>query len=219
MSYVILEYVVCHKSYTVCGFQRDCHTDTVHYRCSMLPGTVDSRLHSQFEKTVSHQSRTPKTQQQPFITYNNENRRRSARRSFINTFQSYMTDRKDRLAALSAKAGRTKQPGPTAESNEAAKLTFRNYAPNHASLVQRSQDEQPLPAKKKLKIEEALKQAQDEVEKEFSKASDPVSSTKKINWDLKRDIELRIEKLERRTQRALVMLLKQKLEKEANVDE
>ena len=130
-----------------------------------------------------------------------------------------MTDRKDRLAALSAKAGRTKRPESAIESNETSKLTFRNYAPNHASLVERSLDEQVPQAKKKMKIEEALKQAQDEVQKEFSNASDAVSSTKKINWDLKRDIEHQIDKLERRTQRALVMLLKEKLKNEADLDE
>ena len=133
-----------------------------------------------------------------------------------------MTDRKDRLAALSAKAGRTKRPESAIESNETSKLTFRNYAPNHASLVERSLDEQVPQAKKKMKIEEARKQAQDaqdKVLKEFSNAPDAVSSTKKINWDLKRDIEHQIDKLERRTQRALVMLLKEKLKNEADLDE
>ena len=133
-----------------------------------------------------------------------------------------MTDRKDRLAALSAKAGRTKRPESAIESNETSKLTIRYYAPNHASLVERSLDEQVPQAKKKMKIEEARKQAQDaqdKVLKEFSNAPDAVSSTKKINWDLKRDIEHQIDKLERRTQRALVMLLKEKLKNEADLDE
>ena len=130
-----------------------------------------------------------------------------------------MSDRKDRLAALSAKAGRTKQHESSDESKEASKLTFRNYTPSDASLVQRSQDAQlPSPAKKKVKIEEALKQAQDEVKREFTTTPDAVCETKKINWDLKRDIELQIYKLERRTQRAIVMLLKEKLTKEADVD-
>lgn len=128
-----------------------------------------------------------------------------------------MTDRKDRLAALSAKAGRTKPHESSNESNLASKLSFRNYTPSDASLVPSLQDAQlPSPAKKKLKIDEALKQAQDEVKKEFSTTPDTVSAAKKINWDLKRDIELQIDKLERRTQRAMVMLLKEKLTKEAD---
>ena len=39
---------------------------------------------------------------------------------------------------------------------------------------------------------------------------------KKINWDLKRDIQDKIAKLERRTQKAIVELLKERLEKEAS---
>ncbi|KAL7480632.1 hypothetical protein ACHAW6_006307 [Cyclotella cf. meneghiniana] len=42
----------------------------------------------------------------------------------------------------------------------------------------------------------------------------PVSS-KKINWDLKRDIAHKMEKLERRTQKAIVDLLRERLEREA----
>ena len=40
-------------------------------------------------------------------------------------------------------------------------------------------------------------------------------STKKVNWDLKRDIQQKMDKLERRTQRAIVELLRERLEKEA----
>ena len=38
---------------------------------------------------------------------------------------------------------------------------------------------------------------------------------KKINWDLKRDIADKIAKLERRTQKAIVKILKERLESEA----
>ena len=37
---------------------------------------------------------------------------------------------------------------------------------------------------------------------------------KKINWDLKRHIEPRLEKLRKRTQKAIVEILKEKLSKE-----
>lgn len=40
-------------------------------------------------------------------------------------------------------------------------------------------------------------------------------STKKVNWDLKRDIRQKMDKLERRTQRAIVELLRERLEREA----
>ena len=47
--------------------------------------------------------------------------------------------------------------------------------------------------------------------------SNPTISTtiKKVNWDLKRDISHKIEKLERRTQKAIVEMLKERLESEA----
>ena len=38
---------------------------------------------------------------------------------------------------------------------------------------------------------------------------------RKINWDLKRDIQPKLDKLERRTQRAIVALLRERLEQEA----
>ena len=39
---------------------------------------------------------------------------------------------------------------------------------------------------------------------------------KKINWDLKRDIQPKLDKLERRTQKLIVQLLKERLAKEAD---
>jgi coiled-coil domain-containing protein 12 len=41
---------------------------------------------------------------------------------------------------------------------------------------------------------------------------------KKMNADLKRDIQEKMDKLERRTQRAIVSLLKERLEREASQD-
>ena len=40
-------------------------------------------------------------------------------------------------------------------------------------------------------------------------------ATKKVNWDLKRDVQLRLDRLEKRTQRAIVELLRERLEREA----
>jgi len=42
---------------------------------------------------------------------------------------------------------------------------------------------------------------------------------KKVNWDLKRDITKKMNRLERRTQKALVELLRQRLEKEAEMED
>ena len=40
-------------------------------------------------------------------------------------------------------------------------------------------------------------------------------ATRKVNWDLKRDVQHKMDKLERRTQRAIVELLRERLEREA----
>mmetsp|Transcript_22534 Transcript_22534/g.31784 ORF Transcript_22534/g.31784 Transcript_22534/m.31784 type:complete len:212 (+) Transcript_22534:39-674(+) len=45
-----------------------------------------------------------------------------------------------------------------------------------------------------------------------------VAAPKKVNWDLKRDIGKKLNRLERRTQRAIVDLLRERLEKEALED-
>jgi coiled-coil domain-containing protein 12 len=44
-------------------------------------------------------------------------------------------------------------------------------------------------------------------------------SSDKINWDLKRDMAGKLQKLERRTQRAIVELLRERLEQEAAQDD
>jgi coiled-coil domain-containing protein 12 len=67
-------------------------------------------------------------------------------------------------------------------------------------------------------LEEALLNARRELlsSKQNIKA-DEISSLapRKVNWDLKRDVQPKLDKLERRTQRAIVELLHQRLEREA----
>jgi coiled-coil domain-containing protein 12 len=158
-----------------------------------------------------------------------------------------MGDRKARLAALAAKAGRSKpivqgetvdddqdyEGGGEIEDTKKA-ISFRNYAPNDNSLDQRQQEEEEGLAESASKrprleeekpsstLEEALLQAKQE---NFTSKQHPLENTtivdvkstapKKINWDLKRDIRDKLTKLERRTQKAIVELLKERLEHEA----
>ena len=155
-------------------------------------------------------------------------------------------DRRQRLKALAARAGRTKQPANDDEDkSEATKptISFRNYAPTDKSLSNSQEQEdgdssQPSAAKKQ-RIEEsetapaapvtsaeALQNALAEAKKDPipsapearpSNAPDSVTTMapKKINWDLKRDISDKLAKLEKRTQKAIVRILKERLEKEA----
>ena len=143
-----------------------------------------------------------------------------------------MEDRKARLKALAAKAGRTKEPSPDAaakarddEEEEASRVNFRNYTPADARLVDPSAEE---PSSKKARtIEEKKEKSVLEKALEEAKAEIPSLKTgddlvamapKKINWDLKRDIQPKLDKLEKRTQKAIVEMLRDRLEKEAAED-
>lgn len=122
-----------------------------------------------------------------------------------------MTDRKARLAALAAKAGRVKQSDK--------EINFRNYTP----VLSKNNEDNGVPEAKRAKtnddepsiLERALEKARKQAIEQQTGAQDPVVR-KKINWDLKRDIQPKLDKLEKRTQKAIVSLLKQRLEKEAS---
>jgi coiled-coil domain-containing protein 12 len=178
-------------------------------------------------------------------------------------------DRKARLEALAARAGRTKATPPLdneKQSSEAGddhsnydmageiqkkkSISFRNYAPTDKSLEQQtvsnSEDnfdatkkdhKQPLnkkrprseenqesdsvphapPPSSKSMLQNALREAQRETSIAVSTEPSTVANIapKKINWDLKRDIQSKLAKLEKRTQKAVVDMLKKRLEMEA----
>jgi len=185
-----------------------------------------------------------------------------------------MTDRKARLAALAAKAGRTKSivesageqeqqhdTEATSQQQPQRSLKFRNYTPadpsleaaaktstddaqgadsnKRARLTSTSTDEQEengvsserttapasvAVADNKSALERALEKARAEAAApqatQQKSLSAPTSDNhnnkpKKINWDLKRAIQPKLDKLEKRTQKAIVALLKERLEKEA----
>ena len=180
-----------------------------------------------------------------------------------------MSDRKARLAALAAKAGRSKNTAepeekpdgddqPTMEESQQHKpkpsLKFRNYTPADVSLEKMAtdstsrpgegankrprirneeEDEEttsastaPVASDNKSALERALEKARAEMTPE-SQVSQAVTSSssvlaapmgkhnKKINWDLKRGIQSKLDKLEKRTQKAIVSLLKGRLEQDA----
>eukprot|EP00581_Thalassiosira_minuscula_P008523 CAMPEP_0183702324 /NCGR_PEP_ID=MMETSP0737-20130205/469_1 /TAXON_ID=385413 /ORGANISM="Thalassiosira miniscula, Strain CCMP1093" /LENGTH=170 /DNA_ID=CAMNT_0025928919 /DNA_START=26 /DNA_END=538 /DNA_ORIENTATION=+ len=154
-------------------------------------------------------------------------------------------DRKARLAALAARAGRQQQPissdggndQEAAEDGSKPTLSFRNYVPKDASLQldanEGESSDQQLSKRQKTSSssvpteKSALELALAKTSRESREAAGqnvgaaggwaevtPVS-TKKVNWDLKRDIQQKMDKLERRTQRAIVELLRERLEREA----
>mmetsp|Transcript_354 Transcript_354/g.810 ORF Transcript_354/g.810 Transcript_354/m.810 type:complete len:181 (-) Transcript_354:338-880(-) len=166
-----------------------------------------------------------------------------------------MSDRKARLAALAAKAGRNERPidtgakdagndqevGDDAAASKKPTLSFRNYVPKDASLdatpatTTLVDDRGPSSSSKRQKTsggggddanpeKSALETALLKTSRESREAAGqnvtnwsgitPVSN-RKVNWDLKRDIRGRMDRLERRTQRAIVDLLRERLEREA----
>jgi coiled-coil domain-containing protein 12 len=143
-----------------------------------------------------------------------------------------MSDRKVRLAALAAKAGRSKKAADEVEENDivqAVELTraravlFRNYAPIDERLEPDDENEEPLskrPRNEETKsaLQEALEKAQKEVATIVADGDVTTMGPKKINADLKRDVQEKLDKLERRTQRAIVSLLKERLERDAEAD-
>jgi len=154
-----------------------------------------------------------------------------------------MADRKARLAALAAKAGRnTTEPNNNNDDGNDQQVTdttkptiqFRNYVPKDQSLdassTQLVDDAKPQSKKQKTNTEASNKSALEIALAKTSRESREAAgqnvgsggwssvlpvTTKKVNWDLKRDIQSKMDKLERRTQRAIVDLLRERLEKEA----
>jgi coiled-coil domain-containing protein 12 len=151
-------------------------------------------------------------------------------------------DRKARLAALAAKAGRNHDEDLNSdhqtninqnyESNEQQKkvLKFRNYVPNDESIDRSDRMDEPLPKRIKsdvskdgeppqTELEKALSQAKvetalNESDNYLSRGQDEDTVLKKVNWDLKRDISKKLQKLQRQTEKKVVELLRERLERE-----
>jgi oligoendopeptidase F len=123
-----------------------------------------------------------------------------------------MADRKARLAALRAKAGR--EPistiGSDAGTAEQATTTTATASTNTPTTTTEESAAEVL--------QQALVQARRETTGNGASniAPLPSSSTvvQKKNSDLKRDIQAKLDKLERRTQKAVVYLLRERLEQE-----
>lgn len=158
-----------------------------------------------------------------------------------------MDDRSARLAALAAKAGRSKPPIYSCGHDQEAggggsrpTITFRNYVPKDPLLEVKSlgaasldDDSGVVSSSKRQKRstekstqKSALELALAKTSRESREAAGQNVGaggwstvtpmvTRKVNWDLKRDVQQKMDKLERRTQRTIVELLRERLEREA----
>ena len=136
-------------------------------------------------------------------------------------------DRKARLAALAARAKRSNPTNPEEESKTdettlKRELKFRNYSPKSllSSTTKRqkvnnlnNESKQQENDFGKTSLENAIRQVH-QTKNNINK-NNSTTTGRKENWDLKRDIETKLSRLERRTQRAIISLLKERLQKEA----
>ncbi|XP_075684023.1 coiled-coil domain-containing protein 12 isoform X1 [Rhinoderma darwinii] len=120
--------------------------------------------------------------------------------------------RKNRLRELRKK--RLREDGGTdaevtgAEEEKYRELKLRNYTPQDESLKQR-QVAQAKPESVEEKVKEQLEAAKPEPIIEEVDLTN--LAPRKPDWDLKRDVAKKLEKLEKRTQRAIAELIRERL--------
>ncbi|GJQ68967.1 hypothetical protein Trydic_g6152 [Trypoxylus dichotomus] len=118
--------------------------------------------------------------------------------------------RKDRLKALKRKKESDTQSNGevTKEAIELPKPKFRSYKPQDEKLQDHLQLEPKL-INVNEEIQEQLQSAQSKVVLEELDISN--LAPRKPDWDLKRDVAKKLEKLERRTQKAIAELIRERL--------
>ncbi|KAI9278223.1 cwf18 pre-mRNA splicing factor-domain-containing protein [Phascolomyces articulosus] len=120
-------------------------------------------------------------------------------------------NRKERLAAL-----RKRKTESVSES-----LQFRSYTPTDENLKQHTQIATPsdigetVESETKDYTKKALAAAAEQEKEEVDLFN---LQPKKPNWDLKRDVEKKLEKLDRRTQRAILEIIRDRLSNEEDGD-
>ncbi|EPY89395.1 coiled-coil domain-containing protein 12-like protein [Camelus ferus] len=126
--------------------------------------------------------------------------------------------RKERLKALREKTGRkdkedgepkTKQLREGEEEGEKHReLRLRNYVPEDEDLKRRR-----VPQAKPVAVEEKVKEQLEAAKPEpiIEEVDLANLAPRKPDWDLKRDVAKKLEKLEKRTQRAIAELIRERL--------
>ncbi|KAI8078694.1 mRNA splicing factor [Halteromyces radiatus] len=126
--------------------------------------------------------------------------------------------RKERLEAIRKRKLASNNSSIQANAEEKVKdLTFRSYTPSDENLKQLVNI--ATPDNIKTTVESETKQIpiqtlQEAAEKEKEEVDLFNLAPKKANWDLRRDVEKKLEKLDRRTQRAVLELIRQRLTSE-----
>jgi len=128
----------------------------------------------------------------------------------VGSLESAALKRKERLAALKRKhAGDSNE---TADGGAAPlpKPVFRSYKP-----IDEQMHDDILPPEKPVNIEEhVVDQIENAKKKIVAEELDLTNlAPRKPDWDLKRDLAKKLEKLERQTERAIAELIRERLKK------
>ncbi|CAG11969.1 unnamed protein product [Tetraodon nigroviridis] len=136
----------------------------------------------------------------------------------VGSLQDEALKRKDRLKALRDKQHHGKQADGEPEPKKASlegengqkhrELKLRNYTPEDEELKQRQ-----VPNAKPTAVEDKVKDQLDAANPEpiIEEVDLANLAPRKPDWDLKRDVAKKLEKLERRTQRAIAELIRDRL--------
>ncbi|TMS10648.1 coiled-coil domain-containing protein 12 [Larimichthys crocea] len=136
----------------------------------------------------------------------------------VGSLQEQALKRKERLKALRDKQLHGREEDDEPEKKKASleettherhrELKLRNYTPEDEELKER-QVPKAKPASVEDKVRDQLEAANPEpIIEEVDLAS---LAPRKPDWDLKRDVAKKLEKLERRTQRAIAELIRDRL--------
>ncbi|KAI9488928.1 mRNA splicing factor [Zychaea mexicana] len=126
-------------------------------------------------------------------------------------------NRKERLAALRKRktGSESNQAAETAEKN----LSFRSYTPTDENLKQHTNVATPsdigetVESETKDYTKKALAAAAEQDKEEVDLFN---LQPKKPNWDLKRDVQKKLDKLDRKTQRAILEIIRERLVNEGD---
>lgn len=123
-----------------------------------------------------------------------------------------MTMRKKRAAEAESTPGNAKQ----SKDDDKSELKLRNYTPVNDGLSANELDK-PQPVHVEDQLQEQLKSAKPELT-----IKDEVDllnlAPRKPDWDLKRDIKGKLDKLEKRTQRAIAELIRERLKQSSDIN-
>jgi len=127
----------------------------------------------------------------------------------VGSLEQAAVKRKERLAAL--RASKSKKQSGQDKEEKLPTPAFRSYKPVNDSLQEFVQPE-PEIGEITDKVAEELKNENEGVVMESLDFTN--LAPRKPDWDLKRDIAPKLEKLERRTQKAIAELIRERLKEE-----